>query len=158
MGRLAQLEADDAGQGPTVDLRALHGASELAPLLTMFDGAAERQAVAVPLYRRAVGDTPELDHVGGLADVTLPAAAVRADKRLVQLRARLERRAGATRVPMLTPADIAALKPHVVVRSRGEFIAAIRRRRCGSSPRSGSRTSCAGCAAPRTIPSCCRSC
>ena len=126
-GRLVQLQADDGGHEPTVDLRALHGAAELVPFLTMFDGPAERQAVALPLYRRAVSDTPPLDHVGALADVTLEAAAVRADKRLVQLRARLERRAGAIRVQILTPADIASLKPQFVVRSRAEFIAAVRR-------------------------------
>ena len=68
-----------------------------------------------------------LDHVGGLADVTLPAADVRADPRLRQLRARLERRPAATRVAILTPADIASLKPGLVVRSRADFADAIRR-------------------------------
>jgi cell division protein FtsW (lipid II flippase)/cell division protein FtsI/penicillin-binding protein 2 len=126
-GRLAQLDEDSGGGRPVVDLRALHDASELAPLLTMFESPAERQVVATPLYKRAMGDTPKLDHVGGLADVALPAAEVRANPKLVQLRARLERRPSATRVSILTPADIAAIKPNVAVRTRGDFVAAIRR-------------------------------
>ena len=65
-----------------IDLRTLHDPSELAPLLTMFESPAERQAAATPLFRRAVGDAPALDHVGGLADVTLPAADVRAQSAL----------------------------------------------------------------------------
>ena len=93
----------------------------------MFESPAERQAAATLLFRRAVGDAPVLDHVGGLADVTLPAADVRANPRLRQLRARLERRPAATHVAILTPADIAALKPGLVVRSRADFAEAIRR-------------------------------
>jgi cell division protein FtsW (lipid II flippase)/cell division protein FtsI/penicillin-binding protein 2 len=126
-GRLTQLDADDRTIGPVVDLRTLHSPGELAPLLTMFDSPVEQQAVAMPLYQRAVSESPVLDHVGGLADVTLPAADVRADRRLVQLRARLERRPAAARITILTPADIASLKPRVVVRTRGEYSAAIRR-------------------------------
>ena len=93
----------------------------------MFESPAERQAAASRLFRRAVGDAPVLDHVGGLADVTLPAADVRANPRLRQLRARLERRPAATQVAILTPADIASLKPGLVVRSRADFADAIRR-------------------------------
>ena len=126
-GRLAQLDEDDSTVRSVVDLRTLHDPSKLAALLTMFESPAERQASATLLFRRAVGDAPVLDHVGGLADVTIPAADVRANTRLRQLRARLERRPVATRVPILTPADIASLKPGLVVRSRADFADAIRR-------------------------------
>ena len=126
-GRLAQLDEDDSTVRSVVDLRTLHDPSRLAALLTMFESPAERQAAATLLFRRAVGDAPVLDHVGGLADVTLPAADVRANPRLRQLRARLERRPVATRVAILTPADIASLKPGLVVRSRADFADAIRR-------------------------------
>jgi cell division protein FtsW (lipid II flippase)/cell division protein FtsI/penicillin-binding protein 2 len=124
-GRLAQLDADAGRQ--IVNLRALHDPSELVPLLTMFESPAERQIVAPPLYQRAVGDTPVLDHVGGLADVTLTANDIRANSKLIQLRARLERRPAATRVSILTSADIASIKPAVAVRGRADFVSAIRR-------------------------------
>ena len=127
-GRLAQLEADDRGGVSVADLRTLRSPAELAPLLTMFDSPLERQAAAPALYRRAVGDAPALDHVGGLADVTLPAADIRADRRFVAA-ARRGSSGGPTRraSPILTPADIAAIKPAVVVRTRAEFIAAVGR-------------------------------
>jgi cell division protein FtsW (lipid II flippase)/cell division protein FtsI/penicillin-binding protein 2 len=126
-GRVAELDADSRDVGPVTDLRGLRAPSELAPLLTMFESPLERQAVAVPLFRRAVAGSPALDHVGGLADVTLSASDVRADKRLVQLRTRLERRPTAARISILTSSDVAALKSRVVVRSRTDFAAAVRR-------------------------------
>jgi cell division protein FtsW (lipid II flippase)/cell division protein FtsI/penicillin-binding protein 2 len=126
-GRLSQVEAGHPGSAAAVDLRFLRAPEELAVLLTMFESPLERQAAAEPLYRRALSRTPVVDHVGRLAEVTLPAAAVRGDRRFVQLRARLERRPDAAQVPILTPADIASLKPRVVVRSRAGFVSAIGR-------------------------------
>ncbi len=108
-------------------VRSLANSADLAPLLTMFERPQERLAVAVPLWRRATSEAPVLDHVGGLADVTLTANEIRNDRRLTQLRARLERRPAATQLAVLTPGDITALKPHVAVRTRGEYIADVRR-------------------------------
>ena len=126
-GRLTQLVADDRDAGPVVALRSLASPTDLARLLTMFESPQERLAAARPLFRRATSAAPGIDHVGGLAAVTLTAAEIRADQRLTQLRARLERRPDATSLAVLTPGDIAALKPHVAVRSRAEFVSAVAR-------------------------------
>ena len=126
-GRLLQLNADDRDAGTVVSLRHLTAPTDLVPLLTMFESPQERLLIARPLFRRATSDALVLDHVGGLADVTLTAAEIRADRRLTQLRSRLDRRPGATSLAILSQGDIAALKPHVAVRSRGEYIASVRR-------------------------------
>ena len=73
------------------------------------------------LYRRAATHAAPLEHVGGLARVAIPATEIRADRRYVQLRSRLERRPGLEGVPVLSPTDLANLKPHVVVRTPEAF-------------------------------------
>ena len=126
-GRLEQLERDDGEAGAVLDLRALRDPGEIAPLLTMFEEPFEREAAARALYRRAVAEAPPLDHVGGLAGVAIPAATIQSDRRFVELGSRLRRRPGAERVAVLTPADVATLKPHLIVRGRSEFLLAVRR-------------------------------
>ncbi len=96
----------------------------------MFESPAERQTAARLLYRRAVSDDPPLDHVGGLSAVTIGADEIRRNPRFVELRARLSRRPGATQAQVLTAADLAALKPHLVVRTRDEYKRALLRA-CG---------------------------
>lgn len=125
-GRLDQLAREGDGAG-TVDLRQLRGAEELLPLLSMFEEPFERHAAARALHTRAVARDPALQHVGGLAQVRIPASEVTADSRYVRLRERLARRPAAADVPVLAPADIAAIKPRVTVRSVGEFAAGVRR-------------------------------
>jgi cell division protein FtsW (lipid II flippase) len=124
-GRLQQLTADEPAGAGLMELRRLRSADDLLPILSMFQHPFERQAVARALYGRAIAQEPALDHVGGLAEVGLPAAEILSDPRYVQLRARLERRPEATHVPLLTSADIAAIKPHVAVRSVPEFRARV---------------------------------
>lgn len=121
--RLEQISAEPA----PIDLRRAGSPDVLLPVLTMFENAAERQAVARALHARAVAVEPPLEHVGGLADVTITAAEIVKDRRLVQLHQRLQRRPGAAEVGVLTPADIAAIKPAVAVRSAPEFAAGVRR-------------------------------
>src|SRR5215203_2491407 len=125
---LAYLGKMDAAVGSarvlpaaTVNLRQLHGPDDLMPLLGMFEFPFERRAAAVALYRRAAADDVPLEHVGGLARVTIPAAEIRADRRYVQLRSRLERRPGLQGVPVLSPIDLAILKAHVIVRTPDGF-------------------------------------
>ena len=108
-----------------VNLRELHGPDALEPLLTMFPEAAERQAVAAALYARATSTTAPLEHVGGLASATIPADRVQRDGRLETLRARLERRPALNDVPVLSPSNLADVKPHMVVRTRAEYAARI---------------------------------
>jgi cell division protein FtsW (lipid II flippase) len=108
-----------------INLRDLRSPDALVPLLTMFPDVPERQLVANAVYRRAAA-APALMHVGGLAAVTIPADQVRKDARLSVLRARLARRPGLAGVAALSPSDVATLKPHLVVRTRGEYAARIR--------------------------------
>jgi len=125
-GRVGRLVESEAGQAPVLNLHKLAGPDDLVPLLTMYEDAGERGAVAQALYQRAAADTPPLDHVGGLAAVSIPAAEVRNTARFVKLRARLVSRPDARSVTVLTPADIVSLKPRLVVRTREEFAAAVR--------------------------------
>jgi cell division protein FtsW (lipid II flippase)/cell division protein FtsI/penicillin-binding protein 2 len=106
----------DLASGRIVNLNTLTGSAELLPALGLFREPAERTAVADALFQRSVDPATPLEHVGGLSGVMLPAAKVRSDPRLVVLNDRLSVRGGDT-VPALTPADITALKPAVVVRT-----------------------------------------
>jgi cell division protein FtsW (lipid II flippase)/cell division protein FtsI/penicillin-binding protein 2 len=118
--RVARLE-EVAAPATVVPLDALTAPTDLEPLLTMITSPVERQTVARALYQRATSPDGRLDHVGALADVSVPAATVRADSRLVQLRARLARRPGARDVPVLARSDVLSIKPRLAVRSLAEF-------------------------------------
>jgi cell division protein FtsW (lipid II flippase) len=124
-----KLETAADGTGPSsdrlIDLQRLRGPDDLVPLLSMFEQPFERRAVALALYRRATTGTAPIDHVGELARTGLPAAEVRRDRRFVELRSRLERHPAVQQVPVLSPADLAAIKPRVVVRTPSEFRDAI---------------------------------
>jgi cell division protein FtsW (lipid II flippase)/cell division protein FtsI/penicillin-binding protein 2 len=119
LGRVAQLDADRRGR--LLDLRRVRTPAELVPLLEMFENPVEKREVAQVVYRAAVAESPRLEHVGGLARVTLPASKVQANPNLEVLRARLARRRDAVAVPVLTPSDITAIKPRVAVRTLAEF-------------------------------------
>ena len=111
---------DEVGTQP-IQLSALKSPSDLEPVLTMFDSPVEQQTVAAALFHRVTATTVPLDHVGALAEVNIPAATIRADKRLEQLRARLDRRPEATHLTALSRADIVALKPRLAVRSVSDY-------------------------------------
>jgi len=115
VGRLDEI----APAGGVVPLYALHAPSDLEPLLTMYDADYERKAAARALFGRATQSA--VDHVGALADVKVAAETIRGDRRLAQLGARLAARSDARELAVLSRADIAALKPHLAVRSVGEY-------------------------------------
>lgn len=119
-GRIGQLEAASRSAQP-LNLDRLRGPADLLPVLRMFEHAPEREAVAHALYRAITADAPPLEHVGGLARVSLPAAEIAGAPDFPYLYARLQRRPGAAELPLLTAADIAAIKPRVIVRTRAEF-------------------------------------
>lgn len=122
-GRLAQSSAEAAA----IDVRTLESPDQLLPVLTMFESAFERREAARVLYQRATAADPPLAHIGGLAGVSLPAAYVWGDQRFVRLRERLERRPDMLDVAVLTPSDLAAIKPRLAVRTRIEFSASVLR-------------------------------
>ena len=116
--KLARL-AETAPSGAVIPLYALESPAQLEPALTMYDSAYERTTVARALFSRATA-APPLDRVGALADVKLSASAIRADRRLVQLNAKVGDRAEGE-VALLSRADVATLKPRLSVRSASDF-------------------------------------
>jgi cell division protein FtsW (lipid II flippase)/cell division protein FtsI/penicillin-binding protein 2 len=118
--RVARLEEVTPPAG-VIPLHALKAPADLEPALSMFDSPYERTFVARALFERAAPPATPVDHVGALADVRVPAQAVRGDRRLVQLRARLAGRDEARDVPVLSRQDIVLLKPRLSVRSLGQF-------------------------------------
>jgi cell division protein FtsW (lipid II flippase) len=122
-GRLQSVEVSqaDVTSGRILHLPSLRSAAALTPRLAMIAVPFEREAVARALYARATALDPPIENVGALAAVTIPAAVVRADRRFVALRERLDRRPELDRVPALTAAELAAFKTGVVVRTPEEF-------------------------------------
>ncbi|OFW06571.1 MAG: hypothetical protein A3H96_12955 [Acidobacteria bacterium RIFCSPLOWO2_02_FULL_67_36] len=110
-----------APAGGVIPLYALASPADLEPVLTQFPSPIERQTAALALYRRATSPRAPLDHVGALADVSVPAATVRADRRLVRLGAELARRPGLSEVRVLSRSDIVSMKPRLAVRSLAQF-------------------------------------
>ncbi|MDQ3418387.1 MAG: FtsW/RodA/SpoVE family cell cycle protein [Acidobacteriota bacterium] len=119
-GKLARV-AEDGPVARLVQLASLEDAQPLEPRLTMFPTVYERQA-ALKLIAQRIERPPRLEHVGGLASITIPAEDVRADKRLVLLNERLARRPQATSVALFTPSDIGSLKPRLAIRTEKEFV------------------------------------
>jgi cell division protein FtsW (lipid II flippase)/cell division protein FtsI/penicillin-binding protein 2 len=102
-GKVARLD-EVGGPAAVIPLYALKSPADLDPVLTMFTSPVERQAVALALYRRATAEPP-LDHVGALADVTIPTATTH----------------------HLSRADIVSLKPRLAVRSLSQFNSSLAR-------------------------------
>lgn len=110
----------NATEPTPLQLHALTSAAEVEPLLTMFSSPKERQVVAEAIYRRATTE-PKLQHVGGLAGVTIAADEIRSNRALTRLRERLDRRPEAQQVSIFSGTDIAAIKPRLAVRTSREF-------------------------------------
>ena len=101
-GVATPADAGDAGRtSPApLHLRALSAPEDLLPLLPpRISGEPARRAAATALFRRATDTDVPLDRVGALAFVTAGEGAPRA---------------------VLSAADVAALKPRVIVRTRQE--------------------------------------
>ena len=113
------------------------------------DDTAERQAVAERVYRRATDATAPIDHVGALAgDRPCPTRRSRPTGDSRRCGPGWRAATGTAPLRLLTAADLAALKPHVIVRTPREYISRLGRvDGSPSSAPSGSRTSCAGGAA-----------
>jgi cell division protein FtsW (lipid II flippase)/cell division protein FtsI/penicillin-binding protein 2 len=79
--------------------------------------------VAGVIFERLAPDSGSspLEHVGGLAGLTVPAERVRRDRRLVRLNERLRGNPGAATVPVLSASDLASFKTSVAVRTPGQY-------------------------------------
>ena len=108
----------DVAGGRVINLESVTSGAALAPALRIFDQQAERTEVASAIVRRLrAPEAPALTHVGGLAALTIPASTVRRDARLAVLNERLRAHPAADAVPLLTSADIVAIKPGLIARS-----------------------------------------
>ncbi len=115
--QLSEVQSSSAG-GALVDLNRASG-SAIAPALTVFPAASEREFAARAIVAR-VGGTGPLTHVGALTSVTVAAADVRKDPRLATLNARLGGSSNAA-IGVFNASDVAALKPNLAVRSLDEY-------------------------------------
>jgi cell division protein FtsW (lipid II flippase) len=135
-GRLQTLEpvASTRAAGATVNLNSISGASQLeAPLRVVFADSPTRQFAARELLRFVSEhhrDAGPLPNVGALARATVRAAAIDesssatafADRlRLLGESARAAGRVAPDAAPLLTAAELAAVKPFLVVRTRKAF-------------------------------------
>ena len=123
------LAQEVRGVVPVVNLNTVADAATLEPALAAaFDNQADRRLAARELFgflAQADGGRRVLPNVGAIARVEVPAAAIDKDPGLVVYRDRLhdarERSSapnGAPRaVPLLTSAELSAIKPSLVVRS-----------------------------------------
>lgn len=125
---VAQALAD----GEVVNLNDLRQAEDLLPHLGFISEPAERAYVARRIWRRAQeGPVP---NVGELAKIRIPATEIESERRLPELRERLDdvrAQAGETvpegglSVRLLTLAELRGLKPHLVVRTPAQFRASL---------------------------------
>jgi cell division protein FtsW (lipid II flippase) len=112
----------DLASGAIVRLANLD-AAVLAPVLDVFPSAPERQYAAAAVARY-VHDQGSLTHVGALAAITVPIEEIQRDSRLVTWRDRLAQHpppAGSHAVRLFTSADLASLKPKLVVRTPSQY-------------------------------------
>jgi cell division protein FtsW (lipid II flippase) len=95
-------------------------AAALAEKLTTFPSPAERQ-FAADAVTQVARERGTLTHVGALATITVPAHDVRGNQQLTTLRQRLAQHEDATGVRLFAAADIAALKPSLIVRTPRDY-------------------------------------
>lgn len=113
---------------PPINLNAGPEAAALeAPLAAAFPYPGDRRFAARTIAARPAGSLP---NVGALSSLTVPADVIARDRSLLIFRERLEaaqksaREAGREQprfIPLLTGADLSALKPGVTVRTVDEF-------------------------------------
>jgi cell division protein FtsW (lipid II flippase) len=121
-----------------VNINAVAEAKALEPVLQpLFETSADARLAAGELFGHLVqadGARRSAPNVGALSRIVVPAATIEAARGAAGYRERLaEARARATEgrrtmpdgIPLFTAAQIAGLKPAVVVRDRGEVVAAV---------------------------------
>ena len=120
--------AQGLASGEVVNLNDLRQAEDLLPHLGFISEPAERAYVARRIWRRAQeGPVP---NVGELAKIRIPATEIESERRLPELRGRLDdmREQIGENVPeeglsvrLLTLAELRELKPHLIVRTPAQF-------------------------------------
>ena len=108
---------------PVTDLRAVDRYEKLLPLLIMYSAPADRQFAARKIWDFLGDQGGRIPNVGALGRIRVREREIRNAPRLEAFRHRLEgREAGPdATIPLLTAADLAKLKPSLVVRTPDEF-------------------------------------
>jgi cell division protein FtsW (lipid II flippase) len=132
VGRLHALDVvDAAARQPVVHLRTGTGAAELEPAMALaFEHPADRRVAARELHAALRGAYADIANVGALSRIELPVAAIErlppgsvfAGRRSAALEAAKGSDDGAVTpaVPLFTAADLSAVKPALIVRTRDE--------------------------------------
>ncbi len=110
--------------GEVVDLNAVGRPEDLLRVLTPLGDRAERSFAAGEIWRHLEGG--RVQNVGALASIRVPASTVEDDPRLLRLNERLaalregaapDEEAGELRLPLLSEAELRAIKDRLVVRT-----------------------------------------
>ena len=118
--RLARLGNPQAAP---LNLSTIDRREQLLPYLQSIPSPVERQYTASKIFLHL--GLGEISHVGELAQIHVPIREVLSTRGLMGLQTRAKQiestRPGATSMLLLTPADVAQLKPLLVVRNRDQF-------------------------------------
>jgi cell division protein FtsW (lipid II flippase) len=121
----ARLSIVSAPGPPGVNLNAVRDARQLEkPLEAVFDNAGDRRFAAVQLFSflMAAGERRAVANVGAIGRAQVPVADVRRARDVEQYTTRIRGQDAARSIPLLTPQDVAQLKPSLIVRTRGVFL------------------------------------
>jgi cell division protein FtsW (lipid II flippase) len=134
LGRVRAFDASETVSNPAqiVNLNTVRDPVELeGPLAAVFADRGDRVFAARELSRFTGADAAKrtiIPNVGAIARATVSTKAIASTKTLHVLADRLRERVGSgaaagvpDSIPLLTPAEIATLKPYLVVRTRDEF-------------------------------------
>jgi cell division protein FtsW (lipid II flippase) len=115
--RLARL-----GNPQTLDLSTVDRREQLLPYLQSITSPVERQYTAGKIFLHLGG---EISHIGEIGQIHVPTREVLSTRGLTSLQARAKQvqsaHPGADSILLLTPAQVAQLKPFLVVRTRVQF-------------------------------------
>ena len=126
VSRFAALERSDRVRaGAPIDLSTVDRAELLEPgLSTVFPNTDDRQFAAREWFRVLAAQRQNdrsLPNVGAAAGAMVAARAIQQNRRLDVFARRLAAARGAEQLPLFTSADIAAIKPSFVVRTRAQL-------------------------------------
>jgi cell division protein FtsW (lipid II flippase) len=119
MARIAGSESDE------LNLSTLERREQLLPFLQWISSPVERQYVAGKMFEHVSSQKGSVSHVGELGQIRVPIQEVQSTHGLTDLQSRAVQvqssRPGAETVLLLSSAQLARLKPLLVVRDRSQF-------------------------------------
>ncbi len=120
--KMARLSGPDAEH---LNLSTLDRREQLLPLLPWVSSPVERQYIAGKMFDHLRTGPGSVSHVGELSQIRIAIRDVLGTHGLVELQARARQvqaaRPGAESILLLSPTDVARLKPLLIVRDRSQF-------------------------------------